>query len=149
MECVGYDLGPNRPGEGFFLHTSSRPYSRVLLGKIQNMRSSGVAVPGLVVVVVSFFDEVNRPMVVVQPMMSLGEVASGENRASMSVVADDDGVFECRFLHEGIVYVALVIRLRLLMHVKCIHDLCTLPLDIPPYLHHILVIFMLFYDNWE
>jgi hypothetical protein len=28
------------------------------------------------------------------------------------------------------------------MHVKCIHDLCTLPLDIPPYLHHILVIFM-------
>jgi hypothetical protein len=37
----------------------------------------------------------------------------------------------------------------LLMHVKCIHDLCTLPLDIPPYLHHILVIFMLFDDYWE
>jgi hypothetical protein len=32
------------------------------------------------------------------------------------------------------------------MHVKCIHDLCTLPLDIPPYMHHILVIFMLFDD---
>jgi hypothetical protein len=30
------------------------------------------------------------------------------------------------------------------MHVKCIYDLWTLPLDIPPYLHHILVIFMLF-----
>jgi hypothetical protein len=37
----------------------------------------------------------------------------------------------------------------LLMHVKCIHDLCTLPLDIPPYLHHILVILMLFDDYWE
>jgi hypothetical protein len=36
-----------------------------------------------------------------------------------------------------------------LMHVKCIHDLCTLPLDIPPYLHDILVIFMLFDDYWE
>jgi hypothetical protein len=36
-----------------------------------------------------------------------------------------------------------------LMHVKCIHDLCTLPLDIPPYLRHILVIFMLFDDYWE
>jgi hypothetical protein len=35
------------------------------------------------------------------------------------------------------------------MHVKFIHDLCTLPLDIPSYLHHILVIFMLFYDYWE
>jgi hypothetical protein len=37
----------------------------------------------------------------------------------------------------------------LLMHVKCIHDLCTLPLDIPHYLHHILVIFILFDDYWE
>jgi hypothetical protein len=36
----------------------------------------------------------------------------------------------------------------LLMHVKCIHDLCTLPLDIPSYVHHILVIFMLFDDYW-
>jgi hypothetical protein len=32
------------------------------------------------------------------------------------------------------------------MHVKYIHDLCTLSLDIPPYLHHILVIFILFDD---
>jgi hypothetical protein len=32
------------------------------------------------------------------------------------------------------------------IHVKCIRDLCTLPLDIPYYLHHILVIFMLFDD---
>jgi hypothetical protein len=37
----------------------------------------------------------------------------------------------------------------LVMHVKCIHDLCTLPLDILSYLHHILVIFMLFDDYWE
>jgi hypothetical protein len=41
------------------------------------------------------------------------------------------------------------LSIDLLMHVKCIHDLCTLPLDIPIYLHHILVIFMLFDDNWE
>jgi hypothetical protein len=36
-----------------------------------------------------------------------------------------------------------------MMHIKCIYDLWTLPLDIPPYLHHILVIFMLFDDYWE
>jgi hypothetical protein len=36
-----------------------------------------------------------------------------------------------------------------LMHVKCIHNFCTLPLDIPPYLHHILVMLMLFDDYWE
>jgi hypothetical protein len=36
------------------------------------------------------------------------------------------------------------LSLGMLMHVKCIHDLCILPLGIPPYLHHILVIFMLF-----
>jgi hypothetical protein len=41
------------------------------------------------------------------------------------------------------------LSLGMLMHVKYIHDLCTLPLDIPPYLHHILVICMLFYDYWE
>jgi hypothetical protein len=35
------------------------------------------------------------------------------------------------------------LSLGMLMHVKCIHDLCTLPLDITPYLHHILVISML------
>jgi hypothetical protein len=33
-----------------------------------------------------------------------------------------------------------------LMHVKCIHDFCTLPLDISSYLHYILVIFMFFDD---
>jgi hypothetical protein len=36
--------------------------------------------------------------------MGSGDVASGENRASTSVAADDDGVFGCRFLHKGIVY---------------------------------------------
>jgi hypothetical protein len=41
------------------------------------------------------------------------------------------------------------IYIGLVMHVKCIHDFCTLPLDIPFYLHYILVIFMLFDDNWE
>jgi hypothetical protein len=41
------------------------------------------------------------------------------------------------------------LTLGMLMHVKCIHDLCTLPLDIPSYLYHILVIFMLFVDYWE
>jgi hypothetical protein len=61
---AGSNLGPNRPGEGFFLHTSSRPCSQVLLGKIRSMRSSGAAVPGLVVVA-SFSDEVGRPMVVI------------------------------------------------------------------------------------
>jgi hypothetical protein len=66
------------------------------------------------VVVASFSDEVGRPMVVIQSMMDSGDVASGENRASTSVVADDDGIFGCRFLHEGIVYVALVVRLGLL-----------------------------------
>jgi hypothetical protein len=46
--------------------------------------------------------------------MDSGDVASGENRASTSVMADNDGVFGYRFLHEGIVYVALVVRLGLL-----------------------------------
>jgi hypothetical protein len=35
------------------------------------------------------------------------------------------------------------LSMGMLMHVKCINDLCTLPLDILSYLHHILVIFML------
>jgi hypothetical protein len=61
-----------------------------------------------------FSDEVGRPMVVIQPATSSGNVASGENRASTSVVADDDGVFRCCFLGEGIVYVAIVVRLGLL-----------------------------------
>jgi hypothetical protein len=46
--------------------------------------------------------------------MGSGDMASGENRASMSVVEDDDGVFGCRFLHEGIVYGVIVVRLGLL-----------------------------------
>jgi hypothetical protein len=41
-------------------------------------------------------------------------MASGENRASTSVVADDDGVFGCHFLHEGIVYGVIIVRLGLL-----------------------------------
>jgi hypothetical protein len=46
--------------------------------------------------------------------MGSGDVASGENHVSTSVVADDDGVFGCRFLHEGIVYGVIVVRLGLL-----------------------------------
>jgi hypothetical protein len=51
---------------------------------------------------------------VIQVMMGSRDVASGENRASMSVVANDDGVFGCHLLHDGIVYVALVVQLGLL-----------------------------------
>jgi hypothetical protein len=46
--------------------------------------------------------------------MGSGDVASGENRASTLVAADDDGVFGCRFLHKGIVYGVIVVRLGLL-----------------------------------
>jgi hypothetical protein len=42
-------------------------------------------------------------------MTGSSDMASGENRASTSFVADDDGVFECRFLHEGIVYGVIVV----------------------------------------
>jgi hypothetical protein len=42
---------------------------------------------------VSFSVEVGRPMSVIQPMTESVTLASGENRASTSVVADDDGVF--------------------------------------------------------
>jgi hypothetical protein len=66
------------------------------------------------VAVASFSDEVGRPMVVIQPTTSSGDVAFSENQASTSVVADDDGIFGCRFLHEGIVYAALIVRLGLL-----------------------------------
>jgi hypothetical protein len=66
------------------------------------------------VVVGSFFDEVGRQMVVIQATSGSVDVASGENRASTSVMADNDGVFGCHFLREGIVYVALVVRLGLL-----------------------------------
>jgi hypothetical protein len=69
---------------------------------------------GLGVVVASFSAEVGLPMMVIQAPMSSGDVASSENWASTSVVADDDGVFGCHFLREGFVYVALVVRLRLL-----------------------------------
>jgi hypothetical protein len=51
---------------------------------------------------------------VIQTTKGSSDVASGENRASTSVVADVDGVFGYRFLHEGIVYVALVVQLGLL-----------------------------------
>jgi hypothetical protein len=46
--------------------------------------------------------------------MGSGDMASGENRASMSVVADDGGVSGCRYLREGIVYGVIVGRLGLL-----------------------------------
>jgi hypothetical protein len=35
-------------------------------------------------------------------------MASYENRASMSVVEDDGGVFGCRYLREGIIYGVIV-----------------------------------------
>jgi hypothetical protein len=66
------------------------------------------------VVVASFFAEVGRPTMVIQATTGSGDMASCENRASTSVVADDDGVFGCCFLREGIVYIALVVQLRLL-----------------------------------
>jgi hypothetical protein len=65
-------------------------------------------VPGLVVVA-SFSAEAGRPTVVIQATMGSGNVASGENRASALVVADDDDIFGCRFLPE-----VIVIRLGLL-----------------------------------
>jgi hypothetical protein len=77
------------------------------------MRSSGAAVPGLVVVA-SFSIKLAGPTMVIQTTTGSSDVASGENRASTSVVADVDGVFGCRFLHEGTVYVALVIQFGLL-----------------------------------
>jgi hypothetical protein len=61
-----------------------------------------------------FSDKVGRSMVVIQPATSSGDVASGENRAPTSVVADDDGIFGCHFLCEGIVYFVIVVRLGLL-----------------------------------
>jgi hypothetical protein len=42
------------------------------------------------------------------------DVASGENQASTSVMADDDGVFGYCFLHEGIVYGVIGVQLGLL-----------------------------------
>jgi hypothetical protein len=56
-----------------------------------------------------FSAEVGRPMVVVQSTTGSGDVASSENRASMSVMVDDDGVSGRRYLHEGIIYIVLVV----------------------------------------
>jgi hypothetical protein len=67
-------------------------------------------------VVVAFFSvEVGRPMAMFQATMGSGNMASGENRASMLVVADDGDVFGCRYLREGIVYGVIVDRLVLLL----------------------------------
>jgi 3-hydroxymyristoyl/3-hydroxydecanoyl-(acyl carrier protein) dehydratase len=46
--------------------------------------------------------------------MGSSDVASVENRASTSVVADDDDVFGCHFLHDGIVIGVIIVRLGLL-----------------------------------
>jgi hypothetical protein len=54
------------------------------------------------------------PTMVIQATMGSSNVASHENRASTSIVANDDGVFGCHLLHEGIVYVALIVQLGLL-----------------------------------
>jgi hypothetical protein len=50
-----------------------------------------------------------RPMVVDLADDGFERCGIRENRASTSVVADDDGVFGCRFLHEGIVYGVIVV----------------------------------------
>jgi hypothetical protein len=42
-------------------------------------------------------------------MTCLGDGASGENRASVSVVLDDDGVSRCRYLREAILYIVLIV----------------------------------------
>jgi hypothetical protein len=58
-------------------------------------------IPGLVVVA-SFSVEVGRPMMVIQATTGSSDVASDENRASTSVMVDDDDVFGCCFLHEAL-----------------------------------------------
>jgi hypothetical protein len=55
------------------------------------------------VVVAFFFAGVGRLVAVIQATTGSANVKSGENRASTSVVAGDDDVFGCRFLHEDIV----------------------------------------------
>jgi hypothetical protein len=58
---------------------------------------------------VAFFSAgVGRPAMVSQPTTGSGDVAAGENLASTSVVADNDDVFVCRYLCEGIVSVVLI-----------------------------------------
>jgi hypothetical protein len=65
-------------------------------------------------VVVDYFSAgVGRPVAVIQATTGSADVASGENRADVSCGRRED-VFGCRFLREDIVYVALVVRLRLL-----------------------------------
>jgi hypothetical protein len=55
-------------------------------------------------VVVAFFSaEVGRLVAVILATTGSADVASGENRATTSVLAGDDDVFGCRFFHEGIV----------------------------------------------
>jgi hypothetical protein len=109
---AGSDPGPNGPGEGFPAHvlsfsqsgsTGQDPQHEVVWGVCPRLGGGGL-----------FSDKVGRPMVVIQLATSSGNVASGENRAPTSVVADDDGVFGCCFLHEGIVYIVMVVRLGLL-----------------------------------
>jgi hypothetical protein len=50
-----------------------------------------------------------RPKVVIQPTTGLDDVASGENRASTSIMADNDGVSGCRYLREGIINTFLIV----------------------------------------
>jgi hypothetical protein len=66
-------------------------------------------------VVVAFFSvEVGRPTAVFQLTTGSSDMASSENRASTSVVADDGRVPRCRYLREGITYGVIVVRLGLL-----------------------------------
>jgi hypothetical protein len=55
-----------------------------------------------------FFAGVGRPTTMMQPTKGSGDVAAGENRVSMLVATDDEGVFGCRYLCEGIVFAVLV-----------------------------------------
>jgi hypothetical protein len=59
--------------------------------------------------VASFSVEIGRPMVVIHAMTGLGDMASGENWASTSVMANDGGVSGWRYLREGIVYGVLIV----------------------------------------
>jgi hypothetical protein len=46
---------------------------------------------------------------VIHAMTGLGDMASGENRASPSVMANDGGISGRRYLREGIVYSVLIV----------------------------------------
>jgi hypothetical protein len=66
-------------------------------------------------VVAAFFSiEVGRPTVVFQVTTGSSDMASGQNRASTLVVADDGDISGCRYLCEGIDYGVIVVRLGLL-----------------------------------